>query len=96
MKSPFFASTAVISIVLWLAGSSAFAETRPNVVMILTDDQGYGDMSCMVIHGYERPTWTDSSPRVCDWKIITLTCLLYANPRGIDDRSLFVALELGL
>ena len=45
MKSP-FASTAVISIVLWLAGSSAFAETRPNVIVILTDDQGYGDMSC--------------------------------------------------
>lgn len=45
MKSP-LASTAVISIVLWLAGSSAFAETRPNVIVILTDDQGYGDMSC--------------------------------------------------
>ena len=31
---------------LLLAGGSAVATDRPNVVLIVTDDQGYGDMSC--------------------------------------------------
>ncbi|MEM9702290.1 MAG: arylsulfatase, partial [Planctomycetota bacterium] len=40
----------VLLLPLMIAGSAVAAE-RPNVVLILTDDQGYGDLSC---HGNEE------------------------------------------
>ena len=35
----------IVSAILLIA-SSCFASDRPNVILIVTDDQGYGDMSC--------------------------------------------------
>ena len=31
---------------------------RPNFVVFLTDDQGYGDLSCMGATDFRTPTWT--------------------------------------
>ena len=31
---------------LLLSANVIFAADRPNVILIVTDDQGYGDMSC--------------------------------------------------
>lgn len=39
-------SNVVIPVLLFLVCGSAIAATRPNVILIVTDDQGYGDMSC--------------------------------------------------
>ncbi len=35
-------------ILTFLAGASAFAAPKPNIIVFLTDDQGWGDLS---IHG---------------------------------------------
>ena len=32
------------------------ADTRPNVIVYLTDDQGYGDLSCMGSTDFKTPT----------------------------------------
>ena len=32
------------------------ADTRPNVIVYLTDDQGYGDLSCMGATDFKTPT----------------------------------------
>ncbi len=37
-----------------LVVSSLLAGPRPNVVLIITDDQGYGDLAC---HGKARGAW---------------------------------------
>ena len=36
----------VVSASIWLGHSLAYGENQPNVVFIITDDQGYGDLSC--------------------------------------------------
>lgn len=38
-----------------LAASSIFAASKPNVILIYTDDLGYGDLGCYGAKGYETP-----------------------------------------
>lgn len=33
-------------LLILFAGSTAFAGSKPNVILVMTDDQGYGDLSC--------------------------------------------------
>ncbi len=40
-----------LALMAWFSSGSAWAETRPNVVLILTDDQGWGDVRS---HGNEK------------------------------------------
>ena len=49
MKTP---QLLVIHFVLLGLCLSAVAAAPPNVVLVMTDDQGYGDLSC---HGNSRP-----------------------------------------
>ncbi|MEM6692075.1 MAG: arylsulfatase [Planctomycetota bacterium] len=47
----------ILSCLLFLAGSSAlvFAEDRPNVIVIMADDLGFGDVSCYGATALETP-----------------------------------------
>ncbi|MDF7822679.1 arylsulfatase [Pontiellaceae bacterium B12227] len=46
MKHRFFLTTLTIAATLLLSADVATAASQPNVIIVITDDQGYGDLSC--------------------------------------------------
>lgn len=49
------ASATSAALVLALSAGPASAAERPNVVLIFTDDQGYGDVGCFGAEGFKTP-----------------------------------------
>ena len=47
MKSKTSTATLCIALLTLCNGTLTFAESRPNIIVIYTDDQGYGDASCL-------------------------------------------------
>lgn len=41
-----FATLLALQILCCAAFATAHASTKPNIILVLTDDQGYGDLSC--------------------------------------------------
>jgi arylsulfatase B len=63
---------AKIAVAAALAAGSAAAEGRPNVVLIITDDQGYGDLSCHgnpVLKTPHLDRLYDESVRLADYHV---------------------------
>ena len=54
MKTRFLVVWALF-LALWPGFSRAADAKRPNIVVIFTDDQGYGDVGCFGAQGYETP-----------------------------------------
>lgn len=43
---PFFSASALLWLLVGMVSPSAAAPDHPNVIVVMTDDQGFGDMSC--------------------------------------------------
>lgn len=83
------------------------AERRPNVIVILTDDQGYADVGCFGAKGYTTPhldslardgvkfTNFHAAQPVCSASRASLLTGCYANRVGIHD-ALFPHVDYGL
>ena len=71
MKSVLFIQT----LLFFLIGCGG-KPSRPNIIIIFTDDQGYGDLGCYGAQGFETPN--------IDAMAKDGVCLLYTSPSPRD------------
>ena len=77
---------------LLLGLSISLADDKPNVVIVMTDDQGYGDLSCHGNPDFKTPNLDrlhSESIRFTDFHVDptcapTRACLLYTSPSPRD------------
>jgi arylsulfatase A len=48
-------ATFLVALTLFVASSTPAADRSPNIVIVFTDDQGYGDVGCFGAKGYQTP-----------------------------------------
>ena len=87
-----------LSVVLFAFVLSLSAAKQPNVVLVITDDQGYGDLSC---HGnpilktphldklHSESVWLSDyhvAPTCSPTRAALITCLLYTSD-GADEED---------
>ena len=65
----FITLSSLMTGVLHAAQPLKLAGSRPNILFILTDDQGKGDLSARAMIGFVPPTWTHSGQRAQDLTI---------------------------
>ena len=46
MNSTIRTTPLILLAAVWFQTQSAIASDKPNVIVVMTDDQGYGDLSC--------------------------------------------------
>ncbi len=75
-----------VSTMVCLACAAAQPALKPNVVFILTDDQGYGDMSCHGNPVLKTPNLDDNLGRLLaklkEWDIDRQTLVVFMNDNG--------------
>ena len=48
-------ATSLVALTLFVTLSISAADRSPNIVIVFTDDQGYGDVGCFGAKGYQTP-----------------------------------------
>ena len=62
--------------------------TRPNVVLVVTDDQGYGDLACHVNPVIKTPNMDALHARAVRFTNFHVSPTVRADTAGLDDRTL--------